>query len=62
MIHEKPFYLVLTVENITARKKTEEAIKRAMEWSYHQANHDMLTGLANRAAFTHRLSDALVYA
>jgi diguanylate cyclase (GGDEF)-like protein len=30
--------------------------------SYHQANHDMLTGLANRASFTDRLKEALAYA
>ncbi|WP_332670723.1 PAS domain S-box protein [Aromatoleum sp.] len=58
----KPHYLVLTVEDITERKKTEADLKRAMERSYHQANHDMLTGLANRAAFHDRLTDALAYA
>jgi diguanylate cyclase (GGDEF)-like protein/PAS domain S-box-containing protein len=58
----KPHYLVVTVEDITARKKAEEDLKRAMESSYHQATHDMLTGLANRAAFPDRLAEALAYA
>jgi diguanylate cyclase (GGDEF)-like protein/PAS domain S-box-containing protein len=58
----KPNYLVAAIEDITARKKAEEDLKRAMEASYYQANHDMLTGLANRAAFSDRLQEALAYA
>lgn len=58
----KPQFLVVTVEDITARKKTEEDLKRSMEASYHQANHDMLTDLANRASFHDRLKEALAYA
>lgn len=61
-IHGKPDYLIVTVEDITTRRMAEEDLKTAMEVSYHQANHDALTGLANRAAFTDRLSDALAYA
>jgi diguanylate cyclase (GGDEF)-like protein/PAS domain S-box-containing protein len=58
----KPKYMVATIEDITARKKTEAELKRAMEASYYQANHDTLTGLANRTAFNDRLKEALAYA
>jgi diguanylate cyclase (GGDEF)-like protein/PAS domain S-box-containing protein len=61
-IHGRQPYEIVTIEDITARKRAEEELKRAMEWSYHQANHDMLTGLANRASFNDRLSEALIYA
>jgi diguanylate cyclase (GGDEF)-like protein/PAS domain S-box-containing protein len=61
-IHGKPNYMVAAIEDISARKKTEAKLKRAMEASYHQANHDMLTGLANRAAFHDRLKEARAYA
>jgi len=61
-VHGKPRHLIVTVEDISSRKKTEEELKRAMEWSYHQANHDRLTGLINRACFHDRLEEALAYA
>jgi diguanylate cyclase (GGDEF)-like protein/PAS domain S-box-containing protein len=58
----KPKYLVTTIEDISARKKTDADLKQVMENSYYQANHDMLTGLANRSAFNDRLQEALAYA
>jgi diguanylate cyclase (GGDEF)-like protein/PAS domain S-box-containing protein len=61
-IHGKPKYIVSAIEDITARKKAEAKLKWAMEISYHQANHDLLTGLANRAALNDRLKEALAYA
>jgi diguanylate cyclase (GGDEF)-like protein len=61
-IYGKPQYMVVTVEDITARKKVAEELKQAMESSYHQATHDTLTGLANRPSFTDRLNEALAYA
>ena len=61
-IHGKPKYIVSAVEDITERKKAEAKLKQAMEMSYHQANHDMLTGLANRASFNDRLKETLAYA
>jgi diguanylate cyclase (GGDEF)-like protein/PAS domain S-box-containing protein len=61
-IDNVPQYMVVAVEDITARKRVEEDLKQAMEVSYHQANHDMLTGLANRARFHERLKEALDYA
>lgn len=50
------------VEDVTGRKKAEEALRGAVEYSYHLASHDTLTGLANRASFNERLKDALKYA
>jgi diguanylate cyclase (GGDEF)-like protein/PAS domain S-box-containing protein len=61
-IRGKPKYLVTTIEDITVRKETEAELQRVMEESYYQANHDMLTGLANRSAFNDRLNEALAYA
>jgi diguanylate cyclase (GGDEF)-like protein/PAS domain S-box-containing protein len=58
----KPPYIIAIIEDVTARKKAEEEISRALERSYHIANHDTLTGLANRANFNDRLKDALHYA
>ncbi|MEK8019735.1 MAG: EAL domain-containing protein [Candidatus Parabeggiatoa sp.] len=40
------------IENVTERKQTEEKLR-------HDATHDQLTGLCNRAAFTKRLTKAL---
>ncbi|TWI44330.1 PAS domain S-box-containing protein/diguanylate cyclase (GGDEF)-like protein [Pseudoduganella flava] len=57
-----PLHTVAIVEDITERKKAQEDLRRAMEQSYHLANHDPLTGLANRAQFPDRLRDALAYA
>jgi diguanylate cyclase (GGDEF)-like protein/PAS domain S-box-containing protein len=61
-IHDKPQHLIVAVEDITARRKAEEDLKRAIESSYHQASHDMLTGLANRTSFGDHLGEALSYA
>ena len=54
--------LLEIVEDVTGRKKAEEALRGAVEYSYHLASHDTLTGLANRASFNERLKDALKYA
>ena len=48
---EKP-NLIFQIQDITARKMAEEKLQ-------HEATHDALTGLPNRAFFMSRLSDAL---
>jgi diguanylate cyclase (GGDEF)-like protein/PAS domain S-box-containing protein len=58
----KPPYIIAIIEDVTARKKAEEEMRRALERSYYVASHDTLTGLANRANFNDRLKDALHYA
>lgn len=57
-----PQYAIGMFEDVTARKRAEEDLRQALEHSYHLANHDALTGLANRASFNDRLQDALRYA
>ena len=47
--------IVLTLRDVTERKALEDALK-------HQAFHDALTGLANRALFRDRLEHALARA
>jgi diguanylate cyclase (GGDEF)-like protein/PAS domain S-box-containing protein len=49
--HGRPQYLVGMVEDYTERHVLSEQLR-------HQANHDHLTGLANRAYFTERLHAA----
>jgi diguanylate cyclase (GGDEF)-like protein/PAS domain S-box-containing protein len=55
-------HLLAIVEDVTTRKKAEESLRSAVEYSYHLASHDALTGLANRASFNDRLKEALKYA
>lgn len=55
-------HVISIFEDVTERKRAEEDLKRALEHSYQLANHDVLTGLANRASFNDRLQDALSYA
>ena len=57
-----PRYVIAILEDVTARRRAEEDLRQALEQSYHLANHDALTGLANRARFNDRLADALCYA
>jgi diguanylate cyclase (GGDEF)-like protein/PAS domain S-box-containing protein len=51
----RPERLVVISRDVTAQKKVEEQVR----WS---ARHDVLTGLANRAYFQDRLSDAIARA
>ena len=57
-----PQHVIGMFEDVTARRRVEEDLRRALEQSYHLATHDVLTGLANRASFNDRLQDALSYA
>jgi len=49
--HGDAKYLIVVIEDITERKKSEQRIA-------HMAHHDALTGLANRAAVTQRIEEA----
>ena len=53
--HRGEAYLICLVEDVTARKVAEQALQ-------HQALHDPLTGLPNRALFGDRLEHALAAA
>jgi diguanylate cyclase (GGDEF)-like protein/PAS domain S-box-containing protein len=46
-----PLYIIGVIEDITERKRTEARIA-------HLAHHDVLTGLANRVAFTIKIEEA----
>ncbi len=50
-IRGEPKYLVVVIDDITERKKSEQRIS-------FMAHHDMLTGLANRAAAAQRIEEA----
>jgi diguanylate cyclase (GGDEF)-like protein/PAS domain S-box-containing protein len=47
----KPQYLIVVINDVTERKKTEQRIA-------FMAHHDALTGLANRAAVAQRIEEA----
>jgi diguanylate cyclase (GGDEF)-like protein/PAS domain S-box-containing protein len=49
--HGDPKYLIVVIDDVTERKKSEQRIA-------FMAHHDALTGLANRAAVTQRIEDA----
>ncbi len=49
--HGEAIYLVVVIEDVTERKKSEQRIA-------FMAHHDPLTGLANRAAVTQDIEDA----
>ena len=50
--NDRPQYLIVAIEDVTERKKTESQIA-------HMAHHDPLTGLLNRTRFAERLEEAL---
>jgi diguanylate cyclase (GGDEF)-like protein len=50
---------IVMVQDITARKRTEQALVAQAALNEHQARHDPLTGLANRTLFGERIERAL---
>ncbi|HEY1370315.1 MAG TPA: EAL domain-containing protein [Gaiellaceae bacterium] len=57
-----PAFAVSMIEDITERKRAEEALRRQAEVNEHQALHDSLTGLANRTLFRDRIEQAVLAA
>jgi diguanylate cyclase (GGDEF)-like protein/PAS domain S-box-containing protein len=54
--------VVAMIENITTRKRAESELIRQSEINEHQALHDPLTGLPNRALFSERIGHAILQA
>jgi diguanylate cyclase (GGDEF)-like protein/PAS domain S-box-containing protein len=55
----RPAFAVTMIENITERKRAEVELIRQAELNAHQALHDPLTGLPNRALFGERAAQAI---
>jgi diguanylate cyclase (GGDEF)-like protein/PAS domain S-box-containing protein len=58
----RPAGAVAMMENITERKRAEQALIRQSEINEHQALHDPLTGLPNRILFGERIGQAIRHA
>jgi diguanylate cyclase (GGDEF)-like protein/PAS domain S-box-containing protein len=50
---------IVMVQDVTQRKRTEQALVAQSALNEHQARHDPLTGLANRTLFGERIERAL---
>jgi len=50
---------ILMVQDVTQRKRTEQALLAQSQLNEHQARHDALTGLANRTLFGERIEQVL---
>ncbi len=55
----EPVNIVGYARDITQRKKYEEKLLKQQDVLHHQAHHDALTNLPNRALFNDRLSQAI---
>jgi PAS domain S-box-containing protein len=53
---DQPSFAIAMIQDVTQRKEAEAALISQAALSEHQAQHDALTGLANRTLFHHRIS------
>jgi diguanylate cyclase (GGDEF)-like protein/PAS domain S-box-containing protein len=56
---DEPALAIVMVQDVTQRKRTEQALVAQAALNEHQARHDPLTGLANRTLFGERIERAL---
>src|SRR5215213_9019387 len=56
---DEPAMAIVMVQDVTQRKRTEQALVAQAALNEHQARHDPLTGLANRTLFGERIERAL---
>ena len=54
-----PTFALAMIEDISARKEAEEALRAEAERNEYQALHDPLTGLANRVLFRDRIQQTI---
>ena len=59
---DNPSLAIVMVQDVTQRKRTEQALVAQSALNEHQARHDPLTGLANRTLFGERIERALAAA
>jgi diguanylate cyclase (GGDEF)-like protein/PAS domain S-box-containing protein len=56
---QRPEFAIMMIQDITERRQAEEQLRRQAEITEHQATHDALTGLANRALFRVKIEGSL---
>ncbi len=56
---DEPVGMISYAQDITERKRAEDALAKQKDMLHHQAHHDALTGLPNRLLFDDRLEQAI---